>query len=309
MRASPPETPRVLVVGEALVDVIIDIDGVERRIAGGGPSNVALGLGRLRVPTELLTHLAPDDDGMLVLHRLIDAGVAFIPGSLTAERTPTAIATIGEHGQPHYTFDVAWSLPRSTQFLPLPELLHIGSYSAFLAPGGDEVLALAKRARHEGITVTFDPNIRPDLLGSRAAVLARFERIAGIATVVKLSDDDARWLYPALASAEVTAHLLELGVSLVAMTLGGEGSALATASHSARVVAPSVAVVDSVGAGDSYMAALIHCILESGQDADLGWVGRRASAAAAITIGRPGADPPWFAELGGELIRLRERRP
>lgn len=307
MRAYPPGIARVLVVGEALVDVLRRPDGEERRAAGGGPSNVALGLGRLRVPTELLTHVAPDDDGILVLHRLIDAGVALIPGSLAALRTPTSIATISERGYPHYAFDVTWSLPRSTEFLALPELVHVGSYAAFMAPGCVEVLAVAERARRQGVTVTFDPNIRPALLGSHAEVLARFELLAGLATVVKLSDEDAHWLYPGLSSAAVVAHLLRLGATLATLTLGGDGSILATAAGSATTAATAATVVDTVGAGDSYMAALIHCLLHADltKSGELEWIGRWASAAAALTVARPGADPPWLAELDGSLLRAR----
>ena len=307
MRAYPPADVRVLVVGEALVDVLRHPHGEERRVAGGGPSNVALGLGRLRVPTELLTHVAPDDDGILVLHQLIDAGVAVIPGSLAATRTPTAIATIGDHGQPQYAFDVTWALPRSTEFLSLPDLVHVGSYGAFVAPGCDEVLLVVERARKQGATVTFDPNIRPALLGSHAEVLARFELLAGLATVVKLSDEDARWLYPRLTSAAVVAHLLTLGATLVAFTLGPDGSVLATLAGSVPLTATPANVVDTIGAGDSYMAALIQCLLHADltRSGELEWIGRRASAAAAITVGRFGADPPWLAELDGSLLRTQ----
>jgi fructokinase len=300
------DSPRALVVGEALVDVLRQPGEEERRDAGGGPSNVALGLGRLRVATDLLTHIAPDDDGMIVLYSLIDAGVSLIPGSFSAPRTPTAVATLDSRGHPTYTFDITWSLPSSVDFIRIPELLHVGSYAAFVGPGADRVRDLAARAHREGALVSFDPNIRPALLGGQPEVLERFEELASLSTLVKLSDEDARWLYPRLDAEEVIERVAGLGARLVALTRGGDGSTLAAHGDLVTLPVQRVRVVDTVGAGDSYMAALIQCLLHVAADgptaADLEWIGRRSAAAAAVTVGRRGCDPPWLAELDGRLV-------
>jgi fructokinase len=304
--SSGPDSPRVLVVGEAVVDVLNQPGVDQKRLGGGGPSNVALGLGRLRVPTDLLTHIAPDDDGMILLYRLIDAGVSLVPGSFSALRTPTAEATVDDSGQPIYRFDITWSLP-AVDFIRIPDLLHVGSYSAFMEPGADRIRDLALRARQEGAMVSFDPNIRPALLEDHANALARFEEIASVSTLVKLSDEDARWLYPTLEVSDVIDRLTEFGVKLMAVTLGANGSVIATPSIAMNIPIARGKVTDAIGAGDSYMAALIQCVFHADLDHpvpdEIEWIGHRCAAAAAITVSRPGADPPWLSELTGWLVR------
>jgi fructokinase len=292
---------RVLVVGEALVDVVRHSEQVdELRIPGGGPANVARGLGRLDVPTRLLTHIAPDDDGMAVLYELLGSGVNLVPGSFAAAKTPTAEATIDASGRATYRFDVSWALP-PVEDVHIPEALHIGSYGAFVAPGADHVRDLAIRADREGARVSFDPNIRPGLLGEHASVVARFEELAGHASILKLSDEDAEWLYPDCDVDDVIKRLEQLGAPLIALTRGAEGSILAARSERVEIAAIPGAVADTVGAGDSYMSALIAFSRKLDLDdigpADLGEIGRRAGQAAAVTVGRQGSDPPWTAEL------------
>lgn len=296
---------RALVVGEALVDVVHQVgQSDELRIPGGGPANVARGLGRLGVPTRLLTHIAPDDDGMAVLYELLGSGVNLVPGSFSADRTPIAEATIDTSGRATYRFDVSWALP-SIDEVHIPEALHVGSYGAFVATGSDQVLELAARANRKGAMVSFDPNIRPRLLGERADVLARFEELAGFASIVKLSDEDAEWLYPESDAEDVIRRLEHLGVRLVALTLGARGSIVAAQSERIEIAALPGPVVDTVGAGDSYMAALIAFSNEWDLDrmgaVELGEIGLRAAVTAAITVGRQGADPPWSAELVARL--------
>jgi fructokinase len=294
---------RALVVGEALVDVVRQAgQGDELRIPGGGPANVARGLGRLGVPTRLLTHIAADEDGMAVLYELLGSGVNLVPGSFSAARTPIAEATIDTSGRATYRFDVSWALP-PVDDVHIPEVLHIGSYGAFVAPGSDQVLELAARANQKGAIVSFDPNIRPQLLGERAGVLARFEELAGRASIVKLSDEDAEWLYPSRDAGDVINRLGHLGVRLAALTRGPAGSIVSAGSERVEIAALPGLVVDTVGAGDSYMSALIAFTSDVDLDCvapvELDEIARKAAKAAAITVGRRGADPPWTAELRG----------
>jgi fructokinase len=291
---------RVLVVGEALVDVVRQTDQGEVRIPGGGPANVARGLGRLGVPTRLLTHIAQDDDGIAVLNELLGSGVNLVPGSSSAAKTPVAEATIDTSGRANYRFDVSWALP-AVDDVHIPEALHVGSYGAFLAPGADQVLDLAIRAHRKGAIVSLDPNIRPQLIGERADVVARFEELAALASIVKLSDEDAEWLYPDCEAVDVIRRLKHLGARLVALTLGARGSIVAAQSERVEIAILPGPVADTVGAGDSYMAALIafssQVDLYRIRPIELEEIGRRAAEAAAITVGRRGADPPWSAEL------------
>jgi len=293
------DTVPVLVVGEALVDLLQVGDDI-RRIPGGSPANVALGLGRLGIPTTLLSHLADDDDGRLIRSRLAESGVRILPESFSAARTSTAAARVDAHGDAEYEFDIAWDLG-GIPVLDAYGALHVGSYSAFVTPGADRVLELVTREADLGLQVSLDPNIRPQLLPPHGPSLAWFETLVEHADLVKLSDDDAAWLYPGVAADAVLSRLLELGADLAVLTRGAEGSLLAARRGRAPVPSNPVRVVDTVGAGDTYMAALIACCL--GLDlttldaADLERIGAFCARAAGVTVGRAGADLPWRAEL------------
>ncbi|MGC5616553.1 carbohydrate kinase family protein [Georgenia sp. Z1491] len=304
---------RVLVVGEALVDVFPDEPGgparASGRVPGGSPANMAVGLARLGLPVALLTHLGDDEDGALVLEHLTDAGVEVLDGSVVEGRTSTAVATVDEAGVPAYEFDVAWQLP-DVATIEIPEAVHVGSYAAFVEPGATRVREVAARAAAEGAIVSFDPNIRAALLPPLAQVQQGYDALAAHASVVKISDEDAEWLFPDLTDEEVVAHTLALGPRLVVLTLGAEGAILADQARSVRVPRAQVDVVDTVGAGDSYMAALIDSLLTlpggagpvggdgaGDEPLDLERIGRRSAAASGITVSRRGADLPTAAEL------------
>jgi fructokinase len=297
-------TPEVIVIGEALMDVVASPDGTVEH-PGGSPSNVAYGLGLLGIRTSLLTSIGDDDRGQAIEAHLQRAGVALLPGSRTPGRTATATATLAADGSATYDFDIRWDLPPAAP-VSLPKVLHTGSIATFLAPGAAAVRTLLEQAHRECL-VTYDPNVRPALLGSQAEARTIFEELVPLTDVVKLSDEDARWLYPGLQLEDTAARILELGAGLAVVTRGAEGSLLATPELQLAVPAVRSTVADTIGAGDSYMAALIYGLLARGSDglapAVLETLGRTASKAAAITVGRPGANPPTVAEL---LADLRE---
>ncbi|GEP48044.1 carbohydrate kinase [Microbacterium saccharophilum] len=287
------EAQRVLVIGEALIDVV---GGVE--IVGGSPSNAALGLGRLGVKVDLLTALARDERGERIRTHLEDSGVRVLPESFSLERTSTARATVMPDGSAEYEFDVTWQVQPVD--VSAYGVVHVGSIGSFVEPGACVVRGLVRSARLEGARVTFDPNVRPALLGSQDAV-ARADLIARFSAAVKLSEEDAQALYPRLPLDKVADRLHELGPDLVAITRGGDGSILSTRTARVVVAAPSVDVVDTVGAGDTYMAALIASLLAEA-DWDLGAerlnrLGEFCATAAAITVGRSGADLPTRSDL------------
>ncbi|MCT9002361.1 carbohydrate kinase family protein [Microbacterium memoriense] len=292
-----PGAVDVLVVGEALVD-IVETAGIRTEHPGGSPANVALGLGRRGVSIGLLTQLADDDRGRAIREHLQASGVHVLADSFRAEVTSTAVARIGADGQAAYDFDVAWGRLAPIDRLA-PTLVHTGSVAAFLAPGAESVRDLLRSA--EAAEVTFDPNIRPALLGSRSDAVSAFETTAKLATVVKMSDEDAGWLYPDLTPDHVLDHVLALGVRMVAVTRGADGAILATPHHRIEVPPVRVRTIDTIGAGDTFMAALIHSVLIHGSatlDATmLRQMGEDAVASAAITVSRAGADLPWAREL------------
>ncbi|MFE5670919.1 PfkB family carbohydrate kinase [Agromyces sp. NPDC056523] len=291
-----------LVIGEALMDLVDDGSSITRS-PGGSPANVALGLARLGVATRLRTALAADDDGRAILSRLTDSAVSVDPESMSLDRTSTALAVLDGSGAAAYDFDIEWRLPEPVE-VGSAAVVHSGSIALFLEPGAaavGEVLA----ARPEGVLVSLDPNIRPSLIGERSAVRATFERLAATADVVKLSDEDAEWLYPGEPLAGVLDRLLELGVGLAAATRGGAGAVLATRAARVEVESLPVVVRDTVGAGDTFMAALIAGVLGRDRgtslhelrEADLLRLGRFAAAAAGVTVSRVGADLPTSDEV------------
>jgi len=288
----------VVVVGEALIDVVNRPDGdVEH--PGGSPANVAYGLGRLGINTGLMTAIGDDARGAAIEGHLASAGVVLLPGARSLERTASATATIAADGSASYVFDIDWRLePIAPAYFP--KVLHTGSIATFLAPGAGTVRSLLERA-HRECMVTYDPNIRPALLGSHAEAKSIFEELVPLTDVVKLSDEDARWLYPGQDLEQTAERILELGTGLAVITAGAEGSLLCTAATRLSIPSVTTAVADTIGAGDSYMAALILGLLSRGTaglaPAVLETIGRTASAAAAITVSRPGANPPTLDEL------------
>jgi fructokinase len=299
-----PWTVDVLVIGEALVDVVV-ADGRTVEHPGGSPANVALGLGRLGIPTALLTDIGRDERGEAIAAHLRASGVRILPASRSHRRTSTATATIRPDGSADYDFDVSWDVAADPVGFE-PRVIHTGSIAAFLDPGAKTVREHLRRM--PDAIVTFDPNIRPALIGSVDATRSAFERMLPLCSVVKLSDEDARWLYPDRSLDEVLALILRAGALLAAVTLGADGSLLRAGSETAAVPAHPVDVVDTIGAGDTYMASLIASVLavlaEPGP-ADLAAlpaerlveIADTAGRAAAITASRAGADLPTAREL------------
>jgi len=287
----------VVVIGEALIDVVEQATASVEHV-GGSPANVALGLGRLGVPVSLLTYLARDRRGQSVSQHLEASGVRVLDVSFSAQRTSTAVARIGNDGAADYTFDLEWDVS-GDQIEESPTLVHTGSIGAFLQPGASTVLRHLQNT--PAMEVSFDPNIRSALVGSRDEALGCFEAITKVATVVKMSDEDAEWLFPGASVDDVLDQVLARGPRLVAVTRGGDGAVLSTGAHRVPLPAAKTDVVDTIGAGDTFMASLISSVVASGSHSltsdDLERMGAKAIRAAALTVSRAGADLPWSHEL------------
>jgi fructokinase len=298
----------VLVVGESLVDVVHTQSGHLHEYAGGSAANVAVALARLGRPTRLATSFAADHHGEMIAAHLERAGVRLACDPGAVERTSTAQATIGTGGAASYTFDIDWRL------LPVPDdedplVAHTCSLGAVLLPGADDVLALLTRLRDRS-TVSYDVNARPAVTGSGRDVVARVERMVAVADLVKASDEDLEALYPDRSHADAAAGLLALGPSAVVVTRGAEGALWLDREGPVEVEPRPVEVADTIGAGDTFGAALLDALWERGR---LGAEGRaklsalpraevadvltHAARAAAVTVSRPGADPPYRHEL------------
>ncbi|BDZ41885.1 ribokinase [Paraoerskovia sediminicola] len=306
MRAARPEGPRVVVVGEALVDVVHRADGSVEELPGGSPANVAITLGRLDRAPVLVTCLGEDSRGARVRGWLeaSDVDVRVSP----IDRTATALARLDASGAATYEFDLGWELVPDA--VPAGDVLHVGSIGALLEPGGAAVRDAVRRAAETGHgLVTYDPNARPSITRDRDGARAKVEQIVADADVVKVSDEDLAWFYPDVDHFESAAAWSTAGPALVVVTAGGEGSvAFRDGARIAQVPVPRVEVVDTVGAGDTYMGGLIDGLLSLGLDsgaavaaassAQIESVCAHAARAAAVTVSRPGADPPRRDELG-----------
>jgi fructokinase len=298
----------VLVVGEALVDIVRRLNGDSAEHPGGSPANVALGLARLGRPVRLLTRIGDDARGDALRAHLDSAGVRLEPGSVVRGRTSTATALIDAAGVATYDFALDWDLPATVDVRSVAAL-HTGSIATFLAPGCDAVVELLERVAGQ-VTISYDPNARPRLMGGPDAALARVEKIVALSDVVKVSDEDLAWLAPGRDPGDVARSWLDRGPALVVVTRGGTGALGVGRSGQVEVPAPAVEVVDTVGAGDSFMAGLIDHLATAGllgadrrsalRDAPADAVRamlEHAVRAAAIACSRAGANPPTRAEL------------
>lgn len=304
--------PRIVIVGEALVDIVHRASGALDEAPGGSPANVALSLGRLGLAPTLVTRLAKDERGARVRRWLEESDVTVV--AVGADRTSTATAHLDPSGAATYEFDLQWdlSVDRASvvgEIAGPVDVLHTGSIATVREPGATAVADLVRTLRPRAL-VTFDPNVRPSLVDDPDAARARVAQLVRLADVVKASDEDVRWLHPGRDIREMAREWKASGPALVVVTRGAEG-ALAV-GEAAEVEVPSVRteVVDTVGAGDTFMGALIAGLVRDGSSgremrAAARTLGREqlerlliASArAAAITVSRPGADPPRRHEL------------
>jgi len=295
-------TWRVLVVGEALVDVTHAADGTVAEHPGGSPLNVAVAMARLGVGVTLAAEVGHDRHGEVLRTHLRASGVELV--DVGSGRTASATAHLKPDGSATYDFDLHWDphgLPDPSAY----DLVHVGSIGSWMPPGAGAVAALVGVAHAAGVPVGFDPNLRPTLTPPAVRLRQQVQDIAGHSRVVKVSDEDAEGLLdPGRPPEEVLDQLGGAGPSLVAMTRGGGSTVLRCGGVQVEAPAPIVQVADTIGAGDTWMGALLVALLRrrwtDRDDLDaqeLSWLGGVAARAAAITCSRPGADPPWSSEL------------
>ncbi len=301
--------------GEALVD-LVEEHGRLRAVAGGGPFNTAIAFGRLAVPVAFLGAISRDGYGDMLAELLVDAGVDMSLVQWSTAPTPRAIVHRKPDGKSEYEFHLdGTSLadfgPNGLPALPAEAwALHVGTLALAIDPPAAAYESLV--ARDAGRRkILFDPNVRPAIFGDAGAYRSRFERLAQLADLVKLSDDDAAWIYPGLPVEEVVERILALGPRIVALTRGEHGAVAASPAASVDVAGMAVTVVDTVGAGDSFGAAFVAALVDEGafgpratrmvDEAVLERAASYAVAASAVTCTRAGAMPPSRAEVERQL--------
>ena len=294
---------RGLVIGESLIDIV----GSDEHV-GGSPLNVAVGLGRLGRPVDFLTYIADDSYGRRIIDYVESAGVQLVSESTAAERTATARSTIAEDGSADYSFDLDWRLSGTPPVAP-PLFVHTGSIAAVQDPGCLAVAALVDAYRVSA-TVTFDPNVRPSLIADRELAVERIEHLVERSDIVKVSEEDLAWIDPTRPPERIAQTWLALGPAVVAVTMADRGAVGFCAAGVARVPTRAVHVVDTVGAGDSFMAGLLDALWGAGllggdRRTELRGIGvdalpaalEVASLSSALTVARAGADLPDRAAL------------
>jgi fructokinase len=301
----------IVVAGEALIDLVPQGPGALAALTpalGGGPYNTAVALGRLGSPAAFCSRISEDAFGEALLDGLRRAGVDTTAVQRGPEPTTLAVASIGADGSAAYSFYVEGTADRLfTAPAELPagtRAVSFGTCSLVLEPGASAYEELMRRAAAQGVFTALDPNIRPGLIPDADAYRARFKSWLASVTLLKLSEEDARWL------GGTPQEWLSAGPTAVVITRGGDGLTAWTRDGAEHTVpGERVDVVDTIGAGDTVNAALLHGL--AAQDALTpdalaalgaeGWTRllRFAARAAAVTCSRAGAEPPYAHELEG----------
>ncbi|WP_313544333.1 PfkB family carbohydrate kinase [Leifsonia aquatica] len=293
--------PEVLVVGEALIDVI-ERAGSTIELPGGSAANTAVALARLGRAVTLATALGDDARGRTLRGWLGGSGVTV--ETTPIGRTSTATARLASDGSASYVFDLDWRVDRE---LRGAAIIHTGSLAAVVPPGAAAVEDLLDRCREDTL-LSIDPNVRRSFVGDDDR--RRLLRLVEKADIVKLSEEDLDWLSPGRPVADAATQWLAGRAGIVVVTRAERGIVGFTRDGEVDVAAAPTAVIDTVGAGDTVSAALLDGLLSIPAVAESGRPGlrelrtcellpllERCARAAAITVGRAGANPPTGAEV------------
>jgi fructokinase len=292
----------IWVCGEVLIDVL-----PTGPVVGGGPANTAKALARLGHKVDFIDGISTDAYGVSARKELDRDGVGLSLALSSDKPTCTATVTLDPQGSATYEFviDGTATFDFADSWLPDPErlkpsVLHIGTLVTIVEPASSILYKWAVKTA-EFAPIVFDPNVRSSVVADRDKYRAAVEKWVGISSVVKLSDDDISWLYPDKSMDEVAKAWIAGGISLVVVTRGAHGIIGYTEHGFEEVESAKVAVVDTVGAGDTVGAILVEGIINhsvSGlQGQVLNAVLHRAAIAAGITVSRAGAQPPRLHEL------------
>ncbi len=291
--------------GEVLIDLIPGAAGAERNpIVGGGPANTSKALAKLGFDSYFIDGISTDEYGDICRRELLADGVKLDFAPSLDQPTALAVVTLDSAGSASYefklnetatfAFDKSW-LPDPAN---PPAVLHIGTLGTLIEPGASALYAWAQEV---GAPIVYDPNIRSSVESNVDKYRANVIKWAAISSVVKMSDDDATWLFPEKSLDAIAQTFLAMGVEIVVITLGAKGIVGFTSRGKVSVPGVKVDVVDTVGAGDTVGAILVEAIVAYGiynlHGEQLEISLKRAAQAAAITCSRAGAKPPTKAEL------------
>jgi fructokinase len=313
----------LLSCGDALVDFlpVKSVDGSDAAVpvAGGSCLNIAVGMARLGAPTGFVGGISTDLFGRMIADHAHMSQVDLRYATRSEHQTTLAFV---RHiaGEPHYVFyDEAtasrnWIYRRGSIPFDEIEAIHVGSTTLANDNGAAQALAMIEDAGGS-TTISFDPNCRPNLVSHKVCYVDQMNAFAAAAKIVRMSDVDFEFLYGGSDYGERAKSLIAAGASLVVVTRGIKGAqAWHREAGLVEVQAPAIDVVDTIGAGDSFQAALLFALRAIGRikrgalaQMNAGELDRAlsfAAACAAFTCGRAGADPPRYSDVGPALSRL-----
>ena len=299
----------IISAGEALVDIVTGPDGSDPvALPGGGPMNTAVACARLGAPTAFLGRVSNDEHGRLIWRHLTDSGVDLRVTQRGDEPTCRAVVdgdppVFRFHGEG--TADRMLSAVDLEPLGPGPHIVHGGTLGMFREPAAEAYATIV--ADHDGL-VSLDPNVRPQIIGDdgRTAWMDWFERWLDHTDLFRVSDADLAWIWPGDRPETVAERLLAGGIAAVVVTTA-DGATVHTAGGSVSAPSHRVEVVDTVGAGDSFVGALLAELHDDGVRTGTALTGVTldrwaelldfGARVASITVSRAGADPPRRAEL------------
>jgi fructokinase len=306
-----PEPPVVTVIGEALIDLAPDgLPGMYRAHPGGSPFNVAVGLARLGNRTALMARLADSGFGRMLRGAATAEGIDLEAAPHATQPTTLAVVSFEDETQATYEFylegtaDWQWTTAELGRLRPDAEVLHFGSIASWTAPGSERIDVLVSEVHATGrVLVSYDPNVRPPVVGARARARELVERSVRHAHVVKASREDIDWLYPGRSVDEISAQWNARGAALVVVTDGSRGAtAYRAGAEPLHRPGRAVKIVDTIGAGDAFTAGMLSGLMRRGlhvparvadlSDAVLADILDEAVLISSVTCERAGADPP-----------------
>ncbi len=307
----------IVSLGEALIDFISQKDLNFKGFPGGSPMNTSVAISRLGVPCQFLGRISNDLFGKQLITHLKSNSVGTDMIIRTDDSTTLSFIQKQEDGQAQYGFFANGTADRNLPKeelnkinLPLnAKIIHFGSISLSMEPCGSAITEFLLNIPRN-IMLSFDPNIRPSLVPDRDQYIERFKKLCKISSILKLSDEDLLWLYPELETDKATSLILELGISLIALTTGKTGALLINKNN--RVTSPlfDLPVADTIGAGDTFHGAMLSYLykqnwldrntLNALSKEQLTTIGNYANKAAGINCSRSGANPPTKMEMEKE---------
>lgn len=309
-------TSKILVIGEALIDVIHTPDGQVQNIVGGSPANTAVALSRLGINTFMKSRTSTDEFGKIIRKYLENEKVDLSIGVIGDEPSTVIKAFIQNDRSAKYeanligASDFGWTNKELDFDKSNFTFVHLGSLTSYVEPGATEVEKWFSQLRKEtNLLLSFDPNIRHPLDGQKAKeVRERAKRLCSISHIVKASDEDFEWIYETSDHKTCAKNLINSGTEIVIITKGKNGAwVLKKDGNDFEIPAKDVEVIDTIGAGDTFSAAFLAQLigknitsverLRNLKNSELEAVLQNCAHASGITCSRKGANPPYQNEV------------